>query len=91
MLAGERADREVIAALLDVRQLADPVQVDQDLGGREPEPHRGDQALAAGEDLRRVAQPREQGERLVERRGRVVVEGRWDHGCSGEWFGVQRR
>jgi hypothetical protein len=51
VMAGEGADDERIAGARDAPQLADPVQVDQHGRGGEAELHRGQERVAAGEEL----------------------------------------
>ena len=51
-VAGERADRDLVALLADVLQLREVVDVDQPRRLREPQLHHRQQAVAAGDDPR---------------------------------------
>ena len=75
----ESADRDLAVALADRAEVADPTDVDHDFGLREPELHRGDQAVAAREHLRVLAVPGEEPERLLERRRPDIIERGGDH------------
>ncbi len=79
VLSRERADREVVAPLLHVGEVAEPVDVDQGLRRGEPEAHRRQEALPAGEDLGVVAELRHESDRFIERVRHVIFEGPWDH------------
>ena len=61
-------------APLDAAQLLDPTEVDEVLEGGQPQGEHRDEALAAGEQLRDVAELGEQGHRLLGGRRRVVLE-----------------
>jgi hypothetical protein len=75
---GHRPDHEDVALLADAAQLVDLAEVDDGLGGGEPQPHDRDQRLPAGQDLDVVGRA-EEPQRLVETRRRVVVERCRDH------------
>ena len=78
-LPGHGADGDGAVTLPDPGQLRDPVQVDDDRGTGEPEVQQRDQTLAARQRLGLLAVAAEQGERLRERRGCLVVEPRGLH------------
>ena len=54
----ERADRDDVAVLADVRQVADAADVDEHRGLREPQLHQRQQRVPAGQDLRVVGRRR---------------------------------
>ena len=64
MLRGHRADHDVVALAADALQPVDAVEVDEVLGRREPQLHHRDQAVAAGERPRLVAELGEQLDRV---------------------------
>ena len=84
-LSGHRPDGEAAVPDPDVRQLPDAVEVDQPLGRGEPHVQDREEALAAGEELRRVAMLAELGDGLVDRPDGRVLEDRGLHsrGHSG--------
>ncbi len=61
----------------DVRELVEVVDVDQVLGGREPELHHRDQAVAAGDDPRARADALQRCDRAIDARRTLVVTRRW--------------
>jgi len=63
---GQRADAQLARGALDVAQAADPVDVDEHLGLRQPQLHHRDQAVSAGQDPAARRVPREQGKRVVD-------------------------
>ena len=77
-VAGHRPDGDGRAVETDVGQVGQVVDVDQHLGPGEPQLHHRQQAVAAGDEpgLRSVAF--QQGERVVNGAGTLVVERR---GC----------
>ena len=78
-VAGEGADGQVIAFVVDVAQVVQPVEVDEDRGSREAQPHQRDQGVPAGYELRLVAVLTEKLYGVVDRLGYLVVEGYWLH------------
>ena len=54
-VARQGADGEVVALVVHVAQVVEPVQVDQDRGGGEAQPHQRDQGVSAGDELGLVA------------------------------------
>ena len=78
VVPGERADGDAAAALPDVAQVGDAVDVDQAGGLDQTQVHHGDQALAAGEDAR-VGIVGERLERSVDARSAEVAEARRLH------------
>ena len=74
-MPAQRTDvHRAVRAHLGVGQLSDLVDVDEELGGREPQLHEGDQALAAGQHLGLTAAVVQQAERIVEGARRFVAE-----------------
>ncbi len=59
-----RSDGQMASALLQVRQARHPGDVDQVLRTGQPEFHEGDQALAAGQNLRLAGMALQKGDRL---------------------------
>jgi hypothetical protein len=74
----ERADRDPVAVLPNVREVGEPPDVHERRRSREPELHRGQERMPARQELRILAGP-EQRDRLVDRSRPHVVEGRRDH------------
>ena len=72
---------EPAVLLLELVEAIDPVDVDQRLGSREPQLHQRDQALAAGDHLRLVAEARR--EPQAPRRASLVRSTRSCLGTSG--------
>ena len=88
VLAGEGPDGQAAVGGPHVGQLGESVDVDDDLGLREPEVHQRDETLAPGEDLGAVTVLGERGERLVLRSGSDILEASWLHGLlPGAWRG----
>ena len=79
VLGGHGADHDLVAVAADAFQAVDAVQVDQMLGGGEPELHHRDQAVAAGQRPGIVAQGREQFHRIGHGRRPVIAERARDH------------
>ena len=75
----ERADRDVIARVADVRQVADPADVDEHGRRREPQLHQREQRHAAREELGVFAVLGDQRDGLVGRTRAHVVERGGDH------------
>jgi len=73
------ADAEHAALFLDVLEAGDAADVHHVFRVPEPQLEQGQQALAAGEDLRAFAVPGEQRHRLRQRGGSVVIEASRDH------------
>ena len=79
-LARERADPQPAVLDRDPGELVQPVDVDQQRGRRQAEIQGRDKALAAGQQTRLVAVPRQQIENLIERCGPDVGKGCRLHG-----------
>ena len=75
-VAGQRADRDVVAGVADVGEVVEPADVDEDGGRREAQLHERQQRHAAGEELGVVAVLGERRERLLGGAGPDVVERR---------------
>ena len=73
-MADKTADPQASLIFFEVVEPGDPVDVDERLGRREAELHQGDQALAAGEDFRRVSTLAKERESFLERPWREVFE-----------------
>ena len=73
-LPRHRAEADLAVLLADVGERRDPVQVDERGGPRQAEVQQRHQALAAGQHLGVAAVAAQRRERLVEARGRVVLE-----------------
>ena len=70
-------DEAAVVVLAHVRQVADPIEIDQQRGLREAKGQQRHQTLAAGEQLRLVAAGGEGSDRLLDRgRCRVLELGR---------------
>ena len=69
-----RAYCEAAAGLTDVTEVRDAPEIDHGFRLGEPQLHRGNQAVAAGEQLRVVTVLREKLDRLVDRRWTEVFE-----------------
>ena len=78
-VTGQRADREVIAGVAHVREVAHPADVDEHRRRREPQLHERQQRHAAREELRVLAVLADQRDRLGGRTGPHVVERGGDH------------
>ena len=74
-----RADPQLAGVPLDAAQLGDATDVDEVVEHREPQREHRHQALAAREHLRALAEPRDERDRVGQRRGRVVLERRGLH------------
>ncbi len=83
-MTDECSDPEVAVRLLDEVQARDTVDVDEDRGGRQPQFHHRDQALAPGQHPCLIAALGESGERLGQGVGRQVVERCRVHFTSSE-------
>ena len=81
-VAGKGADGEVVALVAHVAQVVEPVQVDQDRGRGEAQPHQRDQGVPAGDELGLVAVLTEELYGVVDRFGDLVVEGHRVHYAS---------
>src|SRR6476660_3650560 len=81
-MGGHRADDERARLILDSREARDLPEVDQVLRLRQPALHRRQQAMASRQELRAVLTLPQQGERLLDRAGSVVVELGWVHAAS---------
>ncbi len=79
MVAGQRPDGDVIAAVADVGQVTDPGDVDEDGRRRQPELHERDQRVATGQQLGVLAVLGQQADGLLGRPCSDVVERRRDH------------
>ena len=97
-MPGQRADRDVVAPVADVRQVGDAADVDEHGRGREPQLHQRDQRHPAREELRVVAVLGDQRHGLVGRVGADVVERGGDHCTPPEplpdrdaWIAAQTR
>src|SRR2546425_9823366 len=66
--------------LADVREAGNAVDVHDVRRAREAQLHQRDEALPSGEDLRLLAESREQRRGVVERCGGVILERGWNHG-----------
>ena len=75
-VAGERADRDLVALLADVLQLREVVDVDQPRRLREPQLHHRQQRVPAGDDPR-VLVLAQRGERAVQARRPLVLKRCW--------------
>ena len=78
-VTGQRTDGQVIAGVVDVRQVAEPTNVDDDGRIGEAELHHRQQRVTAGHQLGFVAVLIERGQRLGGRRGPDVVERYGNH------------
>ena len=78
-MRGHCADGDMVAAVVDVAEVADPTDVDHDTGCGEPEPHQRDEAVATSQQLRVVAVLGQRSNRSVGRIGHLVVECGRDH------------
>ncbi len=81
-LARHRPDRDRAVGPLDAGERRHPVEVHDVLEAREPQRQHRDEALPSGEWLRLVAVLGEQTDHVVDRLGRVVLEGRRLHGAG---------
>ena len=81
-VARDRADRQRLAAEAQVVQLGERVDVDQHGGTRQAEPHRRNQALAAGQHPGVGAVLLQVRERLVGGVSPMVIEGCRNHGAN---------
>ena len=80
VLRGHGADDDVAAVGADAFEVGDARKVDQMVGRGEPQLHHRDQAVAAGERARVLAEIGEQGDGFVDGFRAVVGECAWDHG-----------
>ena len=78
VVAGQRADRDPIAVVLDVREVGEPSDVDEKGRLGEAQLHERQQRVPAGQQLRVLALP-EQADRVVDGGRNLVVEGGRDH------------
>ena len=81
-LAGHRPDRDRAVGPLDAGERRHPVEVHDVLEASQPQRQHRDEALPPGERLGLVAVLREQTGHVVDRLGRVVLEGRRLHGAA---------
>ena len=79
VVAGEPTDRDVVAGVVDVREVAEAAHVDEHRRGGEAELHERQQRVPAGEDLGVVAVLGEQRDRFVDGVGACVGELGRDH------------
>jgi hypothetical protein len=80
-VSSQRADRDAVAVVADVAELVEPAEVDEHRRPRDPELHRRDERVPAGEQLR-VLVASERLDRVVDGGGAVVLEGRRDHALA---------
>jgi len=73
---GGRSNMQGLRVLADVREVRDPIDIDEGLRLREPELHDGKQALPSRKDLRLAAEAVENSDGFIDRRGRKVLETR---------------
>lgn len=78
-VAGEGTDRDVLAGISHVRELAQTPDVDEHGRHGEPQLHEGKQRVTTRQHLCVVAMRGEKAEGLVDRRRPLVVEGSRDH------------
>ena len=78
-VAGERADRDPVSVLAEIREVVQTADVDQRRRRRDAQLQQRQQRLAAGEELRVVPVFPEQLARMVNRFGDLVLELRRDH------------
>ncbi len=100
-VAGQRADRHVVAAVSDVGQVRQAADVDEDGRRGQAELHQRQQGMASGQEFGVVAVLGEERERLVGGAGPQVVESGGDHrftspppgdgGCPPDRGGVSRQ
>ena len=81
-MAGQRADGDVAVLVPDVRKLAEPADVDEHLGHREPQLHQREQGMPARQVLAVVTCFVGEVERLLDGPGPLVGERRGDHAGS---------
>ena len=82
VVEGERANRDVVAGVANVRQLRNATDVDEDGGSRQPELHEGQERHASGEQFGIVAVLRELRDCVISRLSSHVVERGGNHrGC----------
>ncbi len=74
MVPGQRADRDVGAPIGEVGQLRQPGQVDDHLGGGQPQLHQRQQRVSSGQELRVLAVLGDQVQRLLRRACPLVGE-----------------
>ena len=86
IVGGHGADDEGAALLLDAGQPGHLAKVDEVRGPGEPELHRRQQAVAAGQQLGVVLVLAQQIERFLDRAGGVVVELGWIHARGPPYF-----
>src|SRR2546429_4665318 len=80
-MSRHRADANLSAILVDVREVFDATDVNQQCGLRESQLHRWDEAVAAREYLRVVLMLSEQTDSFVKSCWRDVIEWCWNHFC----------
>ena len=78
VVAGQGADGDLVAALLDVRKIGNPSDVDEHRRDGESQLHQRQQRMAAGDQLGLVAVLDEEGDRFFRRTSPGVVE--WQQG-----------
>jgi hypothetical protein len=84
VMPGQRPDRDVAALVPDVGQVAEPADVDEDVGHGQPQLHQRNQGVPARQELRVLAELGGQFQRLADRRGPAVAERCRDHGATSE-------
>jgi hypothetical protein len=83
-VAGEGADRDVVACVADVRQVADTADIDQHRWLRQAQLHQRQKAVATREELGFVTVLPDEADGLFGRTGADVVECCGDH-CEPPW------
>ena len=78
-MSGQGADGDVIAGVSDVRQIADPPDVDEHARLGEAQLHQRQQAVPAGEELGIITVLADEADGLFGRTGADVVEGGGNH------------
>src|SRR6185312_874652 len=79
VVPGQGADCDVGALVVNVRQVVQAAQVDDHLGGGQPQLHQRQQRVTAGQELRVVAVFGREAERLFDRACPLVAERGRDH------------
>ena len=78
-VAGERANRDVVAGVADVRQVGDATDVDQDARLGEAQLHQRQQAVPAGQKLGVLTMLADEADCLFGGTGTDVIEGGGNH------------
>src|SRR5438552_15014814 len=89
-MAGERTHADLAVIGLDVREVAQPTDVDDDRGCGQPQLHQRQQRVATSEQLGVVAELAEQTDGLVDGRRPLVIKGGWDH-ARASWIAAHTR